>query len=169
MISSPLPGIPGKDFRIVQTFYDNPNRHYTKLYGMKGHGGYDLAPMTPGQRGVIVYAPHDGILEQINAGAVGLGRHVTLTDRELGRLTYLGHFERYVASAKNGQLVHEHDPVGIMGETGDATGVHVHFEFKHIRPQDGAVIDAGNGFRGAVPIGYLTSLWLPQTLTAEGA
>lgn len=164
MISCPLPGVPDKDFRIKQTYYDNPDGHYTQFYGMLGHGGYDLCPMLPGTRGVLVYAPHDGLLRQYDTGKKGLGKHVIIEDPRNGRRSYLGHFERFHAAAPDGWWIHEHDPVGM---TGDATGIHVHFAFAHI-DMAGKLLDADNGFLGCIPVGCLTSLWMQQTLTTVG-
>lgn len=166
MISSPLPGIPGKDFRILQNFYDNPNNHYTSLYGMKGHGGYDLDPMVPGQQGVVVYSPQDGYIQYSDSGKVALGKHAIITDARTGRQSILGHFARFM-NIPNGTWVHERDQVGIMGQTGDATGVHVHFAFKHVDVA-GNALEKGNGFDGCIPVGEYTSLWMSGTLTPSG-
>ncbi len=166
MISCALPGIPGKDFRIVQTFYDNPNKHYTLLYGMKGHGGYDLAPMIPGTPSLPLFSPHDGFIQYIDSGSVGLGKHAIITDARTGRQSYLGHMSRFMAIA-NGSWVHERDQVGIMGTTGDSTNFHVHQAFKHI-DISGNVLEANNGFGGCVPVGEFISLWTFGSLTDHG-
>lgn len=166
MIFCCLPGLPGVDFRLVQTFYDRPD--YYRKYGLAAHAGYDLAPMVPGTRGVIVYAPHDGLVLQRDFGKAGYGRHAEIVDLAGGRASVCAHFERFFKLPADGR-VRQGDPVGVMGMTGDATGVHVHFDFRRV-DQEGNTLGEGNGFSGRIPVGQYVRLWHPGvTLCAPGA
>lgn len=156
MIYSPLPeGI----YRISQWFGSNPR--YYKKYGHKGHNGYDFAPLVAGQKDVPVYAPHEGVVRLGDEGDVGYGRFVEILtlpynvigDRKKSTLAHLSEF--YV---KDGQYVGSGDMIGIMGTTGDSTGVHLHWTYKKAN-REGITLDKGNGYAGAIPIAAFTLRW----------
>lgn len=94
-----------------------------------GHLGIDIAPGVPGQTGVGVYAPEDGMV-------VGSGNNPALEGQYLvlkGKVKwyYFGHFaERKVAL---NQPIREGQLIGIMGKTGLATNIHTHHEVRSTR------------------------------------
>ena len=78
--------------------------------------------------GTPIYAAASGVVERAvfnNAWNGGMGNHVTILHPN-GTVTYYGHFE--TVFVKPGDKVTAGDRIGLMGETGNATGCHVHFE-----------------------------------------
>ncbi|PTQ53353.1 MAG: metalloendopeptidase [Brockia lithotrophica] len=99
----------------------------TSPFGPRGggvHFGVDLVSargdhtILAGRSGVVVFSGTNG----------GYGNLVIL--RHEGEYeTYYAHLaQRYV---RIGQLVRAGDPIGRMGQTGNATGVHLHFEVRY--------------------------------------
>ena len=105
--------------------------------------GATSSPYSPGNphRGVdfahapdnIIYAPFAGRVSQIvNNGRDGNGTY--MTDSQ-GRAHGLLHSSKYLVP--NGSNVAEGQPIAVMGETGFAQGVHLHWAVK----QNGQFID----------------------------
>lgn len=166
MIFSPLAGTKGTHYRITQKFGENP-AYYAK-YGHKGHNGIDFAPPKPGQKGVIVYAPHTGYVKLGNNGGVGYGKYVQITSLPyrkdgVGQQSVLAHLETQFIP--DGQIVYAGDPIGIMGNTGDSSNVHCHWTFKKVDAL-GNVLDTDNGYNGAIDIARYAQQWdLNKTLS----
>lgn len=161
MINLPLPE---GTYRLTQGF--GGNKSYYKKYDLAGHNGYDLAPPKAGQKGVIVYAPHDGFATIHDEGKNGYGLYVEIlslpyTHQGKRRKSVLAHLERVLVT--NGQTVSQGDAIGIMGTTGDSTGIHLHWTYK-VTDRAGNTLDKNNGFLGAVPIGKYSRKWILETL-----
>ena len=84
------------------------------------HSGLDIA----GNRWTPIYAPADGIVIS-SEPSENYGNLVVL-DHGNGFHTKFGHLQRLMV--EKGQLVKRYALVGYMGNTGRATGVHVHYE-----------------------------------------
>jgi murein DD-endopeptidase MepM/ murein hydrolase activator NlpD len=96
------------------------------------HSGIDLAApmMTP------EYAAMDGVV--LEAGpASGYGNAVYI-QHENGDVTVYGHMEQILVSA--GQVVKAGDTIALLGNRGQSTGPHLHFEV-HVGGIDGQKID----------------------------
>jgi murein DD-endopeptidase MepM/ murein hydrolase activator NlpD len=96
------------------------------------HAGIDLAApmMTP------EYAVMDGIV--LEAGpASGFGNAVYI-QHENGDVTVYGHMEQILVSA--GQVVTAGETIALLGNRGQSTGPHLHFEV-HVGGIDGTKID----------------------------
>ena len=92
--------------------------------GLHYYNAIDLA----NKCGTPVYAAAAGVVERAvynNSWNLGMGNYVTVLHPN-GMVTYYGHFE--VVFVKPGDKVNAGDRIGLMGETGNATGCHVHFE-----------------------------------------
>jgi murein DD-endopeptidase MepM/ murein hydrolase activator NlpD len=90
------------------------------------HEGLDLG----GKRGTPILAAHDGIVIYAGNGFSGYGNMILIEfDHEWA--TLYGHLDGY--AVKEGRIVSAGDPIGSMGATGHATGVHLHFELMHNR------------------------------------
>jgi len=88
-----------------------------------GHTGMDLAA----PEGSPIYAVTDGEVVEVNEEAMNIdGNHVmhTLPD---GTIIYYGHM-RDVPLVKKGDKVKKGQLIGYVGQTGAATGPHIHFE-----------------------------------------
>lgn len=148
MIQSPLPGIPNVDYRITQWFGERPEVY--KQFGLKGHNGIDFAPKVAGTKGVVIYAPHDGICYLRDDGGKGYGKYVELDDDFRSRRSILAHLDKYLV--RNLQDVRMGDPIGIMGTTGFSTGIHLHWGYKPLVKGKTKPLEFTNGYKGAVDI-----------------
>lgn len=105
----------------------------TSGYGPRGgilHAGQDYAPPRPGQGGVGIYAVTDGtvtragfsnVLKHHSGNGVLINHGVINGDRVE---SYYGHLASFLVRV--GQRVKAGDLIGIMGTTGNSTGVHLH-------------------------------------------
>lgn len=101
----------------------------TSLFGsrsdpLEGDGRFHYGVDIAGEAGDIVSAFADGTVEVVGKSSE-LGQYVTVR-HENGYETLYAHCSRVTASS--GQSVDRGDPIAEMGETGRATGVHLHFE-----------------------------------------
>jgi murein DD-endopeptidase MepM/ murein hydrolase activator NlpD len=110
----------------------NPNRLHPIHNYRRPHNGVDYAanigtPVMATGDGVVVYADWKGEL-----GNLVEIRHPN------GWLTRYGHLSRYGPGIRPGTRVKQSQTVGYVGQTGGATGPHLHYE---MRKSDGTVLD----------------------------
>lgn len=85
------------------------------------HEGIDLG----GYMGMPILAAHEGVVIYAGKAFQGYGKMVILEyDREWA--TLYSHMTEI--SVSEGMILNPGDPIGTMGRTGRATGVHLHFE-----------------------------------------
>ena len=84
------------------------------------HYGLDIA----GEEGAVIFAFADGTVTAVGS-STDLGKYVTVA-HDGGYSTLYAHCARVTAS--DGQQVKRGDPIAEMGDTGRATGFHLHFE-----------------------------------------
>lgn len=77
--------------------------------------------------GTPIYATNDGVVEQAGWNNGGYGNWVLLNNGN-GIQTVFGHMTKVAVSA--GQTVHKGEVIGYSGETGFATGPHLHYEVR---------------------------------------
>jgi len=146
MIFSPLPGTP----TVTQGFGQHPEIY--QQYGYLGHNGFDFGVSV----GTTIYAPHDGTVTVKDDGTTGYGLYVVIDGPT--RRSLLGHTSKTLV--KNGDSVTQGDPIALSGQSGNATGPHLHWTFKLMKK--GVVQNKTNGYDGAMDVSELTRLWLPQ-------
>ncbi len=101
------------------------------------HGGIDLAPTAGGNP--PVYAARSGVVTDVVHNDPTGGNYVVIQHDD-GYWTYYGHFDSMNVNV--GDKVDNNTVVGIMGATGLASGVHLHFEvwkggrWQRINPRD---------------------------------
>lgn len=101
------------------------------------HGGIDIASMPAGSM-PPVYVARNGTVETVTYDGTG-GNYVVIKHDD-GYWTYYGHLDSVNLSV--GDKVTTNSRVGIMGSTGLASGVHLHFEvwkgaqWQRINPRD---------------------------------
>ena len=126
-----LPGNVDMLQRVLNFDYADPvpAGDITSLFGARSdplegggrfHYGLDIA----GEEGAVISAFADGVVTAVG-DSTDLGKYVTVT-HESGYSTLYAHCRRITAS--DGQQVRCGDPIAEMGDTGRATGVHLHFE-----------------------------------------
>ena len=99
--------------------------------GFHFHGGEDLVSPC----GTPLRSPTDGLL-RIGSDPAG-GNTVEVVQPD-ATYFYLAHLSAWVAGQATGVAVHTGDVIGFVGQTGAATGCHLHLE---IHPQGGAAIN----------------------------
>jgi len=78
--------------------------------------------------GTPINAAASGVVQRAvynNAWNLGMGNYVTILHSN-GTVTYYGHFQNVLV--KSGDKVATGDRIGLMGQTGNATGCHMHFQ-----------------------------------------
>lgn len=110
----PLAGQRDKDWRITKGFSST-------------HPGIDIAPIPAGKTGVACRAPESGVVSLEGSKPQLEGNYVILKG-DSGRYYYFGHFAS--TNVRTGYRVNEGQVIGILGKSGLATGVHVHFEVR---------------------------------------
>ncbi|MGW8265789.1 MAG: peptidoglycan DD-metalloendopeptidase family protein [Longimicrobiales bacterium] len=110
----------------------NPSRLHPIHRYRRPHNGVDYAanvgtPIMATGDGAVVYADWKGEL-----GNLVEIRHPN------GWLTRYGHMSRYAAGIRPGTRVKQGQIIGYVGQTGGATGPHLHYE---MRKSDGSVLD----------------------------
>lgn len=116
------------------------------------HAGADWAPPKPGQTGIPVFAVADGTIIAVGRGygrasdriPYHSGLYVWIDHGMMGgdrMRSYSGHLASY--SVKAGDKVKAGQQIGVMGATGNVTGVHLHLGVSqnHNRP-----LGAANGW-----------------------
>jgi murein DD-endopeptidase MepM/ murein hydrolase activator NlpD len=102
-------------------------------FGMRGgrfHGGIDVS----GEKGTPIVAAAQGIVRLSGRGPEGYGKAVVL-DHGDGLISLYAHNERNMV--RQGERVRRGQIVALMGDTGRASGPHVHFEVH----QHGQLVD----------------------------
>ena len=110
----------------------NPNRLHPILNYRRPHNGVDYAanagtPIMATGDGVVIYADWKGEL-----GNLVEIRHPN------GWVTRYGHMSRYGPGIRPGTRVKQSQTIGYVGQTGGATGPHLHYE---MRKSDGSVLN----------------------------
>jgi hypothetical protein len=97
------------------------------------HEGLDISNTI----GTPVYATGDGIVQFVGEKGT-LGKAVCISHNATGYETVYGHLEKYAVKEK--QKIHRGELIGYMGNTGNSTGPHLHYEVKKfgkaLNPED---------------------------------
>jgi murein DD-endopeptidase MepM/ murein hydrolase activator NlpD len=109
--------------RIASRF--NPHRMHPLLHVVMPHNGVDFAapPGTP------VYAAAAGTLK--SAGDGGPCGNMVQIDHPRGLTSAYCHLQRFASGLHQGQRVEARQLIGYVGQTGRATGPHLHFAIRH--------------------------------------
>jgi murein DD-endopeptidase MepM/ murein hydrolase activator NlpD len=105
----------------------------SSAFGRRGgrfHGGIDVSA----DRGTPIVAAASGVVLFSGRGSEGYGNMVMLA-HGLGLVTLYAHNARNLVH--EGERVQRGQPIALMGDSGRATGTHVHFEVH----QDGKLVD----------------------------
>jgi murein DD-endopeptidase MepM/ murein hydrolase activator NlpD len=124
--------------RISSNF--NPNRRHPVLNTIRAHKGVDYAAPS----GTPIKAAGDG--KVIFRGVKG-GYGNTIILQHGGNITTLyAHMQRFNRAARNGMRVRQGTIIGYVGQSGLATGPHLHYEYRkngvHMNPRTVKLPDA---------------------------
>ena len=110
------------DFAYISSHF-NPNRMHPILHRIKAHNGVDYAA----KRNTPVKASGDGVISFLGRQS-GYGR--TIEIKHGGNIkTLYAHLERFNTKLKVGSKVKQGEIIAFVGDSGQATGTHLHFEF----------------------------------------
>ena len=110
------------DFAYISSHF-NPNRMHPILHKIKAHNGVDYAA----KRNTPIMASGDGVISFVGRQS-GYGR--TIEIKHGGNIkTLYAHLEKFNKSLKVGSKVKQRNIIGYVGDSGQATGTHLHFEF----------------------------------------
>ncbi len=110
------------DFAYISSHF-NPIRMHPILHKIKAHNGVDYAA----KRNTPVKASGDGVISFIGRQS-GYGRTVEI--KHGGNIkTLYAHLERFNTKLKVGSKVKQGEIIAFVGDSGQATGPHLHFEF----------------------------------------
>lgn len=113
--------VPSGDFRLYWPVKNvRINRGYRPADDIN-HQGVDLG----GKKGAPILAAHEGVVIYAGRDFKGYGNMVLIEFNKEWATLY-GHLNEIVVD--EGRIVKPGDPIGSMGRTGRASGVHLHFE-----------------------------------------
>ncbi|WP_165874630.1 M23 family metallopeptidase [Cocleimonas flava] len=101
----------------------NPGRFHPKLHKIRAHKGTDFAART----GTPIMTTGNGVVKFLGRKG-GYGKTVIIQHRD-GYTTTYAHMSRYKKGLKVGDKVYQSDLIGYVGQSGLATGPHLHYEF----------------------------------------
>lgn len=122
--------VPSDDFKLYWPVNNVRINRGFRPASDRRHEGIDLG----GKRGTPILSAHEGIVIYSGRDFRGYGNMVMIEyNREWA--TLYGHLHQIIA--KEGTIVKPGDPIGTMGRTGRASGVHLHFELiRNQKPVD---------------------------------
>jgi murein DD-endopeptidase MepM/ murein hydrolase activator NlpD len=124
----PVPGF----FNITSGYGNRPNPFNHRQ--IQFHQGIDIA--SPGINGAPVVASRPGFVSRAATGWNGGFGTMVIVEHHGGYTTIYAHLSRLLV--KEGDLVYEGTPIGLVGSTGSSTGPHLHFEIRrdgrHVNP-----------------------------------
>lgn len=101
--------------------------------GMQWHSGVDLGAIVPGIEGDEIYAVDDGVVRVSKADSgnknIGYGYYIVMEHDEY--CTLFAHLQSL--ELKVGESVKAGQVIGHMGNTGESTAVHLHFEIRNCK------------------------------------
>ena len=106
-------------------FFTKPVVGGIRTQGLHGHNGIDLAASygTP----IIAAAAGQVVVSKVGGWGGGYGNYVVIQHQN-GMQTLYAHMSEILV--KVGDQVQQSEEIGKMGNTGDSTGVHLHFEVR---------------------------------------
>jgi murein DD-endopeptidase MepM/ murein hydrolase activator NlpD len=114
----------GAQARISQLWGANPS--YYQRFGVPYHNGTDYA--APMYTQLLCVA--DGEVAYFGVDPRGYGNYVRIWHPELSLFSFYAHMSDLTLVNEMGKLFREGDPVGSVGNTGNSTGPHLHFEIR---------------------------------------
>ena len=111
--------------------YDITGIYTTQKYGNNGHGGEDIVGgerIIATRSGTVSLVQHwNGIVTEGDMNSYG---NLVIIDHGDGYKSFYAHLS--TISVTQGQQVTQGQDIGIMGNTGNSTGTHLHFEIQYI-------------------------------------
>lgn len=142
-------------YRLTQVFANKlivDKKDYYAQFGLAGHEGIDLVP-TGSQLDVLSLADGVVVKDEDNAKSGAYGINVTVWSPTLNIAFQYCHLSSN--TVKLGDLVKEGQSLGLMGNTGNTNGAHLHLN-KFNTDSNGVRQNRDNGYLGGVdPLPFL--------------
>ncbi len=90
--------------------------------GYDGHKGVDIAA----PEGTHIYAAADGVVDKVVIMNMGYGNHIIIDHGDYK--TLYAHCQAFTGFKEAGDRVEKGKIIGYVGNTGNSTGPHLHFE-----------------------------------------
>lgn len=111
-MDAPVPGYN----RVTRGFYEHG--------GSANYGGWDYG--SGGINGKAVHATHSGMVERVRSLTTSYGKHVYV---KYGNVQMIyAHLSSFNPSLREGSTIKAGDWIGRVGNTGNSTGPHLHYE-----------------------------------------
>lgn len=105
----------------------NPNRKHPVTKKIQKHAGVDLVDTKISKAPILATA--SGTVRLVkDTGKTGYGKYVIITHNIGGQMYESVYAHLSAFNVKLGQKVKQGDKIGVMGNTGIGTGIHLHFE-----------------------------------------
>lgn len=139
-------------YKITQLFGNNPS--YYDQWDFNGHEGIDLIPNDSDWN---VYLPEDGVVvRDTDTPRDNYGNFVTVWNKKNKRAWWFCHLSKN--NVKLGQELKAGTIIGVMGNTGNSSGPHLHLGVRE-SDANGNAINLDNGFKGFInPLPILQKL-----------
>jgi murein DD-endopeptidase MepM/ murein hydrolase activator NlpD len=108
------------------SYYISPLSHYIETQGIHGYNAVDLA--APKGTPIVASATGDVVIAREGGWNGGYGSYVVISHGN-GSQTLYAHMSK--VATYDGAHVEQGEVIGYVGETGLATGPHVHFEIRN--------------------------------------
>jgi murein DD-endopeptidase MepM/ murein hydrolase activator NlpD len=163
---------------LTQGFGENPQNY--EQFGLKGHEGLDYIPV--GSDKTVLAVESGNVISDTDDPILGkeYGNNIVIYVPANRRLWTYAHLAQNTVS--KGDKVQRGQPIGIMGDTGNTTGPHLHIGLRQA-DVSGNPLNTDNGFKGFIDpslvIAQLTGLeqavlnranaakpWMPVNNTA---
>ncbi len=105
----------------------------------------DIAPVVAGTPGQSIYATHDGTALVYDQPSSTLGKHVVIVS-PLGFKSHYGHLDSI--SVDQDAQVYSGTVIGTMGNTGESSNVHVHYQLVGLKTSEYVPRDSLDGCAG---------------------
>jgi len=148
------------DYPVVLPIHFEDNIRITSEFGMrydpfngllKRHTGIDIAS----NKEATIISTAKGVIDKVIYGKYGYGNYILISHANNSKTRYAHLSEIYV---KEGELVDFFHPIGLIGKTGRATGIHLHYEVLiGLKP-----IDPTSFFNINTPEEYISTLRLME-------
>jgi murein DD-endopeptidase MepM/ murein hydrolase activator NlpD len=124
-----LVNLHNKHAKFLPILFPSNNGYITSRYGVryhpiqkkqKFHYGIDIASQKR-----LIFSAAEGVITKVDIQPNGYGKNIAI-DHASGIKTFYAHLSKIFVSPK--QKVLQGELIGIEGDTGSATGIHLHFE-----------------------------------------
>lgn len=140
-----------KDSKMRMTQKFGANQDYYSQFGLKGHEGIDCVPQDLSDWSI--YSPSKGKVYYIQKKDSGVyGKHVCIYYKNDNMMVYFCHMKKI--NIKPGKKVKMGEKIGVMGNTGNSYGAHVHMMgYKVVNPNNPDYREKyNNGFKGMIDL-----------------